>query len=75
MPASPSAISASNRRGAIGLCFAVLGAAIALAAVIALIVTWPDHGDGGSSGTPPPTAKQAVKPAAISPSAAIERRR
>jgi hypothetical protein len=60
----------------VGQWIALLGAAIAVAAVIALIVTWPGHGDGGSSGAAPPAAKRALEPAAaVSPSARSERRR
>ena len=72
---SPTAIGA-NRRGAVGQWLALLGVAIAVAAVVALIVTWPGHGDGESSGAAPPAAKQALEPAAaVSPAARNDRRR
>ena len=75
MAASPSAVAGANKRGAVAQLLALIGAAIALAVVVALIVTWPDGG-GSSSGTAAPAAKHGLKPAAaISPSAAIDRRR
>jgi hypothetical protein len=40
-----------TRRGTLGLWFALVGLAIALAVVVALIVTWPDHGHGSAADT------------------------
>jgi hypothetical protein len=57
MPALPP-----NRRGVVGQWFALIGAAIAIAVVVALIVTWPDHGDSSTkAGAGPAAAKQSGK--------------
>jgi hypothetical protein len=76
MAASPSTGIGANKRGAAGQLLALIGAAIALAVVVALIVTWP-AGGGSSSGAPSPAARHGLKPAAaVSLSAAaIHRRR
>jgi hypothetical protein len=51
MPVSPP-----NRRGIVGQLFVLVGAAIAIAVIVALIVTWPDHGDSSQSAVSPPPA-------------------
>jgi hypothetical protein len=54
-----------NRRGIVGQLFVLVGAVsgIAIAVIVALIVTWPDHGDSSQSAVSPPPvpAKQAGK--------------
>jgi hypothetical protein len=60
----------------VGQWFALLGAAIAITAIVVLVVTWPGHGDSGSSGDASPTAKRALEPAAaVAPAARNDRRR
>jgi hypothetical protein len=65
MPASSQTMPAlpPNRRGIVGQWFALIGAAIAIAVIVALIVTWPDHGDSApkASGQTHTPAKQAGK--------------
>ena len=65
MPASPQTLPAlpPNRRGLVSLWFALIGAAIAIAVIVALIVTWPGHDDSSPSaaGPSPAPAKQAGK--------------
>jgi hypothetical protein len=39
-----------NRRGIVAQWFALVGAAIAIGVIVALIVTWPDHGDSSDRG-------------------------
>jgi hypothetical protein len=58
MPALPP-----NRRGMVAQWFALIGAAIAIAVIVALIVTWPDHGDSSpkAAGQTHAPAKQAGK--------------
>jgi hypothetical protein len=60
MPASSQTMPTlpPNRRGIVGQWFALIGAAIAIAVIVALIVTWPDHGDSS-----PPAADQTPTPA------------
>jgi hypothetical protein len=61
MPALPP-----NRRGVVGQWFALLGAAIAIAVIVALIVTWPDHDDSSTkAGATPAPAKQSGKQPAV----------
>jgi hypothetical protein len=47
----------------VGQWFALIGAAIAIAVVVALIVTWPDHGDSSTKAgaSPAAAAKQSGK--------------
>jgi hypothetical protein len=65
MSASPQTVPAvpPDRRGLVGLSFALIGAAIAIAVIVALIVTWPGHDDSSPSaaGPSPAPAKQAGK--------------
>ena len=65
MPASSQTMPAlpPNRRGIVGQWFALIGALIAIAVIVALIVTWPDHGDSSpqASGQTPAPAKQGGK--------------
>jgi hypothetical protein len=63
MPALPP-----NRRGVVGQWIVLAGAAIAIAVIVALIVTWPDH-DTGSQGAAGPSAGPA-KEAGKTPSQA-----
>jgi hypothetical protein len=37
-----------NRRGVVAQWFALVGAVIAIGVIVALIVTWPDHGDSSA---------------------------
>ena len=49
-----------NRRAAVAQWFVLLGATIAVAAIVALIVTWPHHTKSASASNPSPAAaKQA----------------
>jgi hypothetical protein len=54
-----------KRAGGVGQWFALAGAAVAIAVIVALILTWPDHGGGSVSatGAAPAAAKQTVPPA------------
>jgi ribosomal protein S18 acetylase RimI-like enzyme len=51
-----------TRRGVVGLWFALVGAVVAVAVVVALIVTWPHHGHGSTTanGVDPAAAQQGV---------------
>jgi hypothetical protein len=55
-----------SRRAIVGRWFALVGAMVAIAVVVALIVTWPDHGDNSARelGVNPAAAKQDGKAAA-----------
>jgi hypothetical protein len=50
-----------NRRRAVAQWFVLLGAAIAIAVIVALIATWPHHTSAGASNPSPAAAKQADK--------------
>ena len=43
-----------TRRGTVGLWFALIGVAVAIAVIVALLVTWPNH-DGNSARAHGPT--------------------
>lgn len=62
-----------NRRGIVGPLLALIGTAIAIAVIVALIVTWPGHGNGSAQtgasaapakhgGNPPAAPAAAFKP-------------
>ena len=65
-----------TRRGILGLWFGLVGAAVALAAVVALIVTWPDQGHGSPADTGATSAKRIGMPPApqIAPRGATAKR-
>jgi hypothetical protein len=51
-----------NRRGVVAQWIVLVGAAVAVGVIVALIVTWPHHtGSSASTGGPSPAAKQAQK--------------
>jgi hypothetical protein len=61
-----------NRRGILGQWFALVGAVIAIAAIVALIVTWPDHGHGTvREPAKGPTVSKQVEKGVPAPSAAV----
>jgi hypothetical protein len=65
-PTQPMPTLRLTRRGIVGLWFASVGAVVAIAVVIALIVTWPHHTDNSTraDGVNPAVAKQGEKAAA-----------
>jgi hypothetical protein len=63
-----------NRRGIVGQWFVLVGAAIAIAVIVTLIVTWPDHDNNSQSSVSPTAvpAKQAGKSPTQAAAAAIK---
>jgi hypothetical protein len=67
----------ATRRGIVGFWIASVGAVVAIAVVVALIVTWPHHGDSSTrtDAVNPAVAKQGEKAAAsaTAPRSAVAR--
>ena len=61
-----------NRRGAVAQWFVLLGAAIAIAVIVALVATWPHHTKGAGASNPSPAAAKQVDRSQAAAAAALK---